>query len=87
MAHAHAYLPAAGSRWLLPFYDPFVALFSREHKWRGAILNSLELKSDDVLVDIGCGTGTLAVMAKQRAPNAKVIGIDPDPDALARSVV
>jgi ubiquinone/menaquinone biosynthesis C-methylase UbiE len=85
MAHAHDFLPAAGHKWLLPFYDPFVALFSRERKWRGATLDALDLKASDTLVDIGCGTGTLAIMAKERVPTAKVIGVDPDADALARS--
>lgn len=85
MAHAHDFLPAAGRRWLLPFYDPFVALFSRERKWRGATLDALDLKPGDTLVDIGSGTGTLAIMAKERVPNAKIIGVDPDADALARS--
>ena len=84
MAVAHGYVPAAGLRWLLPFYDPLLALFTRETKWRGMILESLELKPNDVLVDVGCGTGTLALMAKQGTPRAEVIGVDPDPDALAR---
>jgi SAM-dependent methyltransferase len=45
----------------------------------------LALKAEDIVVDVGCGTGTLAVMAKARSPNARVIGIDPDPRALARA--
>ena len=81
----HHYVPAAGLRWLLPFYDPFIALFSREGRWRGEILKSLDLKANDILVDVGCGTGTLAVMAKAHMPQAQVIGVDPDPDALARA--
>lgn len=86
MTHAHDhYLPAAGKHWLLPLYDPFVALFSRERQWRGAIIDALELVPDDLLVDVGCGTGSLAIMAQVRVPRARVIGIDPDPNALERA--
>lgn len=79
------YVPAAGRHWLLPLYDPFIALLTRERRWRGAILKSLDLEPNDIVVDVGCGTGTLAVMAKAHMPQAQVIGIDPDPDALARA--
>lgn len=79
------YVPAAGKHWLLPLYDPLLALLTREKKWRGMILDSLALKPGDVMVDVGCGTGTLAIMAKTLQPGATVIGIDPDPNALARA--
>jgi len=37
------------------------------------------------VLDIGCGTGTYAVLLKQRFPAVEVIGLDPDPKALARA--
>jgi FkbM family methyltransferase len=79
------YLPAAGKHWLLPLYDPFLALFTRERRWRGQILEALDLRPDDRVVDVGCGTGTLAILAKERVPGAEIVGIDPDPRALARA--
>jgi len=77
------YLPAAGKHWLLPLYDPLLALLTGERQWRGRIIASLDLKRGDRVVDVGCGTGTLAIMAKQAEPGAEIIGVDPDPNALA----
>ncbi|MBO1420240.1 class I SAM-dependent methyltransferase, partial [Streptomyces sp. FH025] len=36
----------------------------------------------DVIVDVGCGTGSLAVLLGRTEPGATVIGVDPDPDVL-----
>ena len=84
-ADRHDFIPAAGRRWLLPLYDPLIALLTHERRWRGAILGSLDLKPGDMVVDVGCGTGTLAIMAMERVPQVQVVGIDPDPDALERA--
>jgi ubiquinone/menaquinone biosynthesis C-methylase UbiE len=37
-------------------------------------------------LDIGCGTGIFATILKQRYPAVEVIGLDPDPKALARAM-
>jgi ubiquinone/menaquinone biosynthesis C-methylase UbiE len=37
------------------------------------------------VLDIGCGTGTFAMLIKQLYPNIEVTGVDPDPKALARA--
>lgn len=70
VAH-HDFIPAAGRRWLLPLYDPMIALLTRERRWRGEILKSLDLEPGDIVVDVGCGTGTLAIMAKEQVPQAR----------------
>jgi SAM-dependent methyltransferase len=46
-----------------------------------ALMSALALTRDDVVVDLGCGTGqlTLPVAARVRA----VLGVDPEPDMLA----
>jgi ubiquinone/menaquinone biosynthesis C-methylase UbiE len=37
----------------------------------------------ETIVDFGCGTGTFAVMLKAAQPEVRIIGIDPDEEALA----
>ena len=79
------YTPAAGHHWLTPFYDVGVAVLTREHRWRSALIAQVRPRVDDVIVDVGCGTGSLLVRLGQVAPSARLIGIDPDPAVLARA--
>ena len=78
------YLPAAGKDWALPFYDPFVKLFGGDSA-RKVLLDQAALHAGLRVLDIGCGTGTLAVLAKRLHPDVSVAGLDPDPKALARA--
>jgi ubiquinone/menaquinone biosynthesis C-methylase UbiE len=39
--------------------------------------------SKRTVLDIGCGTGSLAVLIKKMHPEADVVGLDPDPAALS----
>jgi ubiquinone/menaquinone biosynthesis C-methylase UbiE len=45
----------------------------------------LELAPAHRVLDIGCGTGTLAVLIQQLHPGVAVVGLDPDPRALAHA--
>lgn len=40
------------------------------------IANQLDLEEDDLVLDIGCGSGALAIAVAKRHPQAKVIGMD-----------
>ena len=51
----------------------------------GPLLDQAQLQPHHVVLDIGCGTGTLAVKIKRAHPDLDVTGIDPDPRALARA--
>jgi ubiquinone/menaquinone biosynthesis C-methylase UbiE len=78
------YLPAAGHDWMLPLYDPLVKLLGGDRA-RRALLDQTLIQPGHRVLDIGCGTGTLVVQIKRLHPDTDVIGLDPDPKALARA--
>ncbi|MBX3595246.1 MULTISPECIES: class I SAM-dependent methyltransferase [unclassified Sphingomonas] len=78
-----AFVPALGNARLTRFYDLAIALLTRERYWRGQVLRKLAPGPDDIVMDVGCGTGTLAVMVKEACAQTQVIGVDPDPEVLA----
>lgn len=49
---------------------------------RTMLVDQLDLKGYERVLDFGCGTGTLAVMIKQKYPGCIVTGIDVDPQVL-----
>src|SRR5262249_52684007 len=79
------YLPAAGHDWFLPLYDPFVKLLGGDRA-RRALLQQAVIRPGHHVLDVGCGTGTFAVLMKRLHPDAEVVGLDPDPKALARAL-
>src|SRR3954462_5334158 len=40
------------------------------------LLDRLELKGDEGLLDIGCGRGAVLLMAAQRLPRGRAVGVD-----------
>jgi trans-aconitate methyltransferase len=48
-----------------------------------ALVGALGLRQDDVVVDLGCGTGQLTLPLAHRA--RAVVGVDPEPDMLERA--
>ncbi len=69
-------------------YDLLVWLVSmgRERANREKALNLAGLKPGESVLDVGCGTGTLAIAAKRRVgPAGRVYGIDASPEMIARA--
>jgi ubiquinone/menaquinone biosynthesis C-methylase UbiE len=79
-----SYIPALGKRWLLPLYDPFLWLLGAD-KAKQPLIEQAKIEGGLRVLDIGCGTGSMAVVIKRMHPEAEVVGIDPDPAALSVS--
>lgn len=77
-----SFTPAAGNPKWTKYYDPVIALLTREKHWRSDVVRKLAMGPGDVVVDVGCGTGSLALRLKQHQPGARIIGVDPDPEVL-----
>src|SRR5438552_19117402 len=82
MESSRTYLPAAGHDWSLPLYEPIVKLLGGDAA-RRALLEQAALRPGQRVLDVGCGTGTLATLTKQLYPDAAVVALDPDPKGLA----
>ena len=78
------YLPAVGRDWALPFYDPLVKLIGADSA-RRTLLQQATLHPGHRILDIGCGTGSFVALIKRIYPEVSVVGLDPDPKALARA--
>jgi ubiquinone/menaquinone biosynthesis C-methylase UbiE len=78
------YLPGMGRDWMLPLYDPFTRLLGVGPVHR-KLTEQAELATARRVLEIGCGTGNLALLVKRTAPSLDVVGLDPDPRALDRA--
>jgi ubiquinone/menaquinone biosynthesis C-methylase UbiE len=64
-------------------YDQAIRRWTRELRWRRAMIDLLAARPGEAIIDVGCGTGSFAIMLKKAEPGVDLIGIDPDEEALA----
>ncbi len=70
------------------FYDltVWLAMFGKERAFRQRLLDLARIQNGECVLDVGCGTGSLAIAAKERVGLAgKVHGIDASSEMLARA--
>lgn len=79
------YIPALRFHALTRLYDPAVRLTTREATFKRRLLEQAAAAPGSRVLDLGCGTGTLAIMVKRGQPRAAVVGLDADPAMLDRA--
>jgi ubiquinone/menaquinone biosynthesis C-methylase UbiE len=70
------------------FYDflAWAMMLGREGAFRDKVLDLAHIKAGESVLDVGCGTGTLAIAAKRRVGRTgEVYGIDASPEMIARA--
>lgn len=70
------------------FYDLTVRIFllGRERAFRERLLSLAALRPGERVLDVGCGTGSLAILAGQQVgPSGTVVGVDASPEMIARA--
>ncbi len=80
-----AFIPALRFNRLTPLFDFVAAVAVRDRAIKRRVLACAAISSGEHVLDVGCGTGTLALEAARGTPGAKVTGLDADPSILVRA--
>src|SRR5213083_3324240 len=80
-----SYLPALRFRFLTRVYDPVVRWTTREESFKHRLIEQAGLQAGQQVLDLGCGTGTLALFVKQAEPGTEIVGLDADPEMLSQA--
>ncbi len=76
------YIPALSFRFLTPFFDFIQRWLVRDVIYKRQLIEQADIQPGQRVMDLGCGTGTLAIMVKQAQPFTEVYGLDADPEML-----
>lgn len=77
------YIPPLRFHLATRFYDPLVRITTREKAVKHALQARLAARPDESILDLGCGTGTLAFSIARECAAANVWGLDADTAALS----
>lgn len=83
MTTPREFTPALGRPELTSQYDQVIAIMTRERRWRARLLAALAPAAGETIVDLGSGTGSMALLIKEAVPGCRMTGVDPDPEVLA----
>lgn len=79
------FIPALRFHRLTPLFDSVAAVAVRDRAIKRRALDHAAIAGGEDVLDVGCGTGTLAVGAARVARDVRVCGLDADPSILVRA--
>lgn len=79
MARKNEFIPALGYNWLTRLYDLAVKITMPEKRIRTRLMDLLDPRDDQFILEFGFGTGQNILLAYHRNPKVKLAGVDVDP--------
>ncbi len=73
------FIPALGYDFLSDYYDLAIKLTMPEKKFRNRLVDFVNPKEDEKILEFGFGTAQNIIILKQRFPDSDVQGVDIDP--------
>lgn len=73
------FIPALGYDFLSDYYDLAIKLTMPEKKFRNRLIDFVNPKEHEKILEFGFGTAQNIIILKQRFPNCNVLGVDIDP--------
>ncbi len=83
--NTQSYIPALRFKWLTPLYDLLVGITMPERRIKKELIGGAGLTYNQQVLDFGCGTATLTMMAKESYPATHITGIDVDEEILQKA--
>jgi len=73
------FIPALGYDFLSDYYDLAIKITMPEKKFRNRLVDFVNPKEDEKILEFGFGTAQNIIILKQRFPDSDVQGVDIDP--------
>ena len=65
--------------WDAAMYD---AISDMQLEWGREVLERVELRGDERVLDAGCGTGKVTELIAERVPRGRAVGVDASPSMI-----
>ena len=79
------FVPALGFHWLTSLYDPLIRSWSAAARMRASVIDALALEPGMRLLELGAGSGRLAIEIKRHQPEVTIEAVDADAGMVGRA--